>query len=976
MAITSASAVVPAIRIAGQVASWAYRASSVPASPLYEIPLEVATAIEVDAPTRETVVLTRQQTDQIETFLSDPAVSSLIRLNFMKKWAPPEELDFLEDVASEATFVQLAESWCRERDQTWKSVAEHLWGQIEQDQDSLLARVRVDEQQHERAAEGLLQRFFFGRIGMRVVPEYVRRINELAYNPGRQTQLRDFIYECNRLDARTQSNEFAVMGIEQDSATFEVLYIDRNLTDAVTGELLTASKALDIGSANPRLVVIGDPGVGKSTLTSWAKWRFVSQQQDGWDGPRPSVITIMSRYDLTDANSSILGAIRAHFSADYLTEPTEQLLADLLSTGWVLLIVDGIDEILDQTQRRKIVGELKTLAQKFPFTPIICTTRRTGFEVSLFDANVFRITNLDQYTDGQVAEYAKRWFEDRAIDLRAERFLGESATLGELRRNPLMLALLCTLFRQYDYIPQSRREIYLRCAQLMFYEWDPRRGISIPNFFKRQGDAVLREIALVLHSSWGVGSSIDEGQLTSLIEAFLKDKGEEDIVASITARGILEHCSRRAWILTKVASSGKQSRFSFTHRTFFEFFAAEGLIRKINRERALWGSTGKAPTSRLSPVSEAILSAFRSDSTSLMPELLLQAADDLMGGMSTPVLEELQREAVANEREGEYLIGLCIRLIAAGGAHANVVDRVFDVAAHRWSDRRSALLNTDNRDSYKAIFLSDFRPLLDIGAAHRHRFIKRCLDDKAGLGLFFLQRYSRLAFRGEAGLFSDEWRECANAIARNEKGSVYDPIATWYRLDLGLISLDEAIERTFGQDLLILSSGDYYSDGVLWRSIADTPEQARRVRAWRMALKTLVKDRRLRADRALPIHEFVEKSPGVSEPGVFPTELALCLALLSPPEVCERISRISNCLDCVSLTGEVRRLRGIVEDGYRRKGPKWDGWRSVRVELSQVCESHTIADCPVWIREYVGGPYVSSGSLKWLSGFPEVLELS
>lgn len=173
--------------------------------------------------------------------------------------------------------------------------------------------------------------------------------------------------------------------------------------------------------------------MGKSTLTAWAKWIIQESHTYGYN---PAVITLISRYDLTDTGMTLLDAVRARFESDYTTEIEASTLADLLSTGWILLIVDGIDEILDPVQRRRVVTQLNTLAEKYPFTPIVCTTRRTGFEVSVFASSNFKLVNLEQYTADQVAEYARKWFRRQEDGLKADRIFRREPNFGRVAKKP------------------------------------------------------------------------------------------------------------------------------------------------------------------------------------------------------------------------------------------------------------------------------------------------------------------------------------------------------------------------------------------------------------------------------------------------------------------------------------------------------------------------------------------------------------
>jgi len=461
----------------------------------------------------------------------------------------------------------------------------------------------------------------------------------------------------------------------------------------------------------------------------------------------------------------------------------------------------------------------------------------------------------------------------------------------------------------------------------------------------------------------GVGTSIDESQLTGLIRSHLVDRGQEPLVAGQAASELLEHCSRRAWILTKIGSSDGINRFSFTHRTFFEFFAAEAIIRKVNRERALPRNEGEAAP-RLGSVSRVILDVYLRDSTSVMPELLLQAADDLMGGMSTPILGELQREAQFVEPDvGLGLIGLCVRLVAAGGAKAAMVDRVFDSAARRWSnlDRMGPPVH------FEKISLADLRPLLDVAPAHRKRFIQRCLKDSRGVGRFFYRRYARLAVRGETGLYSDEWKECSEIVAGRVEYEPYDPIEVRYRYQLGRMSLDTAVNHTIGLDLLALTVDGELVPGVIWESFADPSqvESATRYNTWERALQTLISDDRVRRTAPLPIEKLMDACPGVVNFPV-PSALALCIALLSPTALGDRLARVTGQPRLMEATVAVRTLEREVAKVWTESQTAWSGWSIVRAKLSQTYSEFAGTNCPEWVKEYVAGPYARAGrSLAW-----------
>ncbi len=843
--------------------------------------------------------------------------------------------------------------------------------------------------------EELLQRFLFDRFESKAPRESILQLLDIAQSPERQTRLRALISECREIsDADESQRHFAVQGAEETTAAFDELYIDRSLTDAVTGVSTSVDVALDLAHLRPRAVIIGDPGVGKTTLTAWLRWRL--RREGEATGP-PLAVTITSRHHLSRPGSSELGGLRKSFAGQYVRELSSEEERDMLSVCAVALIVDGIDEILDATQRRSIVQQLHQLAEKYPALAVLCTTRRRGFEVSLFRPATFKLYNLEEYTDAQVEEYAGKWFGQFSEGLRAERFIGESRRIVDLRRNPLMLALLCTLYRQYDYIPRSRRDVYLRCASLMFHEWDPRRGIDIPNLFKVEGENILREVALVLWQGGGVSASIDERQLHGVVSRYLVDKGEDSASADRSARELIEHCSGRAWILTRIGDRSVK-RFAFTHRTFFEFFCAEAIVRRLNRENELVGHVRAEDSREMSKLSQQVLAAYSADPTSVLPELLVQAADDLMGGVAPAILAEMRAAATAQSTstKAAAIIGLAVRLIASVGVNAEAADRVFRTMVDVWRGGSE-------------ILMEHFTPLLDVAAGHRARLIGLFASDWAA-GYEFLRRYARIVTLGEAGLFSDDWMLAARKIAgetdwesvveavlteeaTSAEQSTDDGLEGYASLDslmkqvvsrdrqalskrtvqyqrvryadghvtnFGVVHaevpVDVALRCTDVADALVLRVGKTEAPGVFWRSICPADDRDGRLAVWQDFRERLI-HARIRSNVLLGASDFVAVSRPLPEDLQIPVELALQVGLLLGPQDAADFGELVGIPWLEQLVDHVGRLRQELHAFESRVPTEEERRRARRAAgetLNGLCRTHLRKTAPTWLRDYVG----------------------
>jgi hypothetical protein len=164
----------------------------------------------------------------------------------------------------------------------------------------------------------------------------------------------------------------------------------------------------------------------------------------------------------------------------------------------------------------------------------------------------------------------------------AQRFLAESVHASDLRANPLMLSLLCMLYRYEGYIPENRPRVYEECSELLFWRWDKIRHIGTPLATETKAHYLIQELAYFFFSHQSAQGGVEEYILRKVLEEYLRRHviGEQGRARSM-ADDFLEYCAGRAWLLTRVGSSPRGERlFGFTHRTFMEYFAACYLVRQ------------------------------------------------------------------------------------------------------------------------------------------------------------------------------------------------------------------------------------------------------------------------------------------------------------------------------------------------------------------------------------------------------------
>lgn len=343
-----------------------------------------------------------------------------------------------------------------------------------------------------------------------------------------------------------------------------------------------------------RTVVLGNPGGGKSTLAqkichyltaSGPVHQFIGSRQ------LTPVLVILRKYGVAkqEHRCSIHEYIETEFEATYqLPSPPLHTLEYLLLNGHILVIFDGLDELLDTSSRQEIRDDVQSFCNLYPSTPVLITSREVGYEQAPLRHRVFQVLRLENLNDQQVSEYAQKWFmiADPHSPLnerqqKAKNFLEESLSVSDLRSNPLMLALMCNIYRGENYIPRNRPEVYQKCADMLFERWDKSRNIHALLPFEEHIRPTMMYLAHWIYTSDSLRAGVTEQLLVDKATDYLHQKRFADRdEAEQAARKFISSCRGRAWVFTDIGTEkGGERLYQFTHQTFLEYFTAVFLVR-------------------------------------------------------------------------------------------------------------------------------------------------------------------------------------------------------------------------------------------------------------------------------------------------------------------------------------------------------------------------------------------------------------
>lgn len=334
-----------------------------------------------------------------------------------------------------------------------------------------------------------------------------------------------------------------------------------------------------------RTVLLGDPGGGKSTAASYIAY---SASKDV-DARIPFVVVLRDFAREDNLERSIAKYLGERCEIFYQCKPPEGAIEHLLLNGQALIIFDGLDELIDTTKRRQVTEVVELFSSRFPLASALVTSRRVGYEQAQLDPKVFSTYVLGGFEENDVRRYVQNWFsaveelEGDDLAQACNSFVEESSSVPDLTATPLMLALMCIIYRGQGFIPKNRPAVYESCALLLFEKWDSSRKIFVGLRAADQVDAAIKHLAFWMLTDQAGAEAVTESELIREAADFLATSFEDPRERHRAAEEFVTFCSGRAWVLSDAGTTPEgEPLFKFTHRTFMEYFAAYELTRRAD----------------------------------------------------------------------------------------------------------------------------------------------------------------------------------------------------------------------------------------------------------------------------------------------------------------------------------------------------------------------------------------------------------
>ena len=352
-----------------------------------------------------------------------------------------------------------------------------------------------------------------------------------------------------------------------------------------------------------RLLILGDPGSGKSTFVKYVAYLLAQigladdpspwiSQLSPWEWGELIPLRVALRQvaawgeekETKNKAATLLKYLQHQLEEMALEEFWPQLKKKIRNRdGQVLFLFDGLDEV-PTARRQWLVDMVKDFSQRYSQHRYVVTCRPYAYVGQPWQLTDFHEVTLAPFNEEQAEHFVENWYRclakrgrivagDAPQRIKQLKRAAQRSDLRGLAERPLLLTVMAQLHTFSGQLPEDRTQLYADSVDLLLQRWESRLGgeegllerLDIPGLKMSDLEAGLYDVAYQAHS----GSRFDEGtadieesDLRKWLASYLDDDWNK-------AGEFVTYIRERAGLLIR----HKTDAYTFPHRSFQEFLA-------------------------------------------------------------------------------------------------------------------------------------------------------------------------------------------------------------------------------------------------------------------------------------------------------------------------------------------------------------------------------------------------------------------
>jgi len=247
-------------------------------------------------------------------------------------------------------------------------------------------------------------------------------------------------------------------------------------------KLQTRLLGLEAASLYSKLMVLGKPGLGKTTFLKY----LAIKCNEGEFQPNHIAIFISLKDFAEDFTNHNDFSLLKYISQELLICRVEaELTLSILTEGKALILLDGLDEVPSE-DLNQVNREIRQFSQTYYKNNFVISCRIAAQKYKFPGFTEIEITDFDLQ---QAETFVKQWFFAVAHESREDSEakgnlfihqlnLPENRQLRELASTPILLHLICLFFQAKSEFKFKPAKLYEQALNVLLKRWDEIRGIQ------------------------------------------------------------------------------------------------------------------------------------------------------------------------------------------------------------------------------------------------------------------------------------------------------------------------------------------------------------------------------------------------------------------------------------------------------------------------------------------------------------------